>query len=238
MNAYAALVACWNDNRAITHRSKSFQLLASGQITSRQYAAILRQVYHNVRQNSQLMALAASRFRGDQRKVLKQLLRHSVSESGHEDLALNDIRSLGEDVTGIPSERPLPASFALSASIAQFIEHHDPVAIVGFMFQLEYTPVQLGQQYMAALAKAGIPRSAMSFIEEHAAVDVSHCKLIEKYCTVLIRTPEQLETVLYVQRLTAELYANMLDQAIASAGCWQNPCAFLPQDSVEQAAAA
>lgn len=220
MNAYNALVAAWNKNLETMTRSKAFTLMASGQLTRRQYAAILRQIFHNVRENPQLMTLAAARFRGEQRKAVPILLRHARSEAGHEDLALNDIKALGEDVADIPFERPLSASFAMRASVCHMVEHHDPVAIVGYMFQLEYTPTQLGHQYMAALERAGVPREAMSFLAEHAEVDVAHCKLLEKYCEILIRTPEQLEAVLYLQRVTAELYAKMLDQAIETADQW------------------
>lgn len=220
MNAFETLRAAWHANHEIMAGSRAFKLMASATITPRQYAAILRQVFHNVRENAQLMTTAAGRFRGPQRTVVKTLLRHAVSEAGHELLALHDIEALGEDISQIPLERPLPSSFALRASVAHMIEHHEPVAIVGYMFQLEYTPVQLGQAYMEALERAGIPRNAMTFIEEHASVDVSHCKLIEQYCEALLRTPEELEAALYMQRLTAELYARMLDEAIDSAERW------------------
>jgi pyrroloquinoline quinone (PQQ) biosynthesis protein C len=218
MNAYAALVSAWNKNLDVLSRSTAFQLLSSGTITRRQYASILRQVFHNVRENPQLMTLATSRFHGHQREVIKPLMRHALAESGHELLCLNDIEALGEDVSSIPFERPLPATFALRASIVHMIEHHEPIACLGYMFQLEYTPTQLGQKYMAALGNSGIPRDAMTFLAEHAEVDVAHCKLMEMYCEKLVRTLEQLDDVLYMQRVTAELYAKMLDQAIERAG--------------------
>jgi pyrroloquinoline quinone (PQQ) biosynthesis protein C len=220
MNAYAALVSAWNKNLDVLSNSTAFQLLSSGTITRRQYAAILRQVFHNVRENPQFMTLATSRFRSEQSEVIKPLMRHALAESGHEQLCLDDIKALGEDVSSIPFERPLPATFALRASIFHMIEHHEPVACLGYMFQLEYTPTQLGQKYMTALEKSGIQRDAMTFLAEHAEVDVGHCKLMEMYCEKLVRTPEQLDDVLYMQRVTAELYAQMLDQAIKTADHW------------------
>lgn len=230
MNAYAALVYAWNKNLDVLSNSTAFQLLSSGTITRRQYAAILRQVFHNVRESPQFMTLATSRFRGEQREVIKPLMRHALAESGHEQLCLDDIKALGEDVSSIPFERPLPATFALRASIFHMIEHHEPVACLGYMFQLEYTPTQLGQKYMAALEKSGIPRDAMTFIAEHAEVDIAHCKLMEMYCEKLIRTPEQLEDVLYMQRVTAELYAKMLDQAIETADEWNTLATPNPEE--------
>jgi pyrroloquinoline quinone (PQQ) biosynthesis protein C len=221
MNAYQALVDAWNKNRASFAKSEAFAILASGRISAAQYAAVLRQIFHQTRENPQLQALVTTRFRGEQRELIKTFYRHASSEIGHDQLALADIAALGFATTDIPNERPLPATFALLATAFHTIEHHDPVAYLGYLFHLEYTPVQLGAAYMEALERAGIPRSAMTFIEEHAAVDVSHCKLIEQYCETLIRTPEQLEAVLYMQRLTAELYARMLDEAIDSADRWE-----------------
>jgi pyrroloquinoline quinone (PQQ) biosynthesis protein C len=221
MNAYKALVAAWNQDLETMSRSKAFELISTGRITRRQYAAVLRQIFHNVRENPQLMMLATARFRGDQREVIKPLMRHALAESGHEKLALHDIEVLGEDISSIPYERPLPATFAMRASVFHMIEHYEPVALLGYMFHLEYTPTQLGQKYIAALEKSGIPRSAMTFLEEHAEVDVAHCKLMEMYCEKLVRTPAQLDAVLYMQRVTAELYAKMLDQAIETAERWE-----------------
>lgn len=220
MNAYSALVSAWTRNLDVISRSTAFQLLSSGHITCRQYAAVLRQIFHNVRDNPQFMTLATSRFRGDQRDVIKPLMRHALAETGHDLLALHDIEMLGEDVSRIPFERPLSATFALRASIFHTIEHHEPVACLGYIFQLEYTATQLGQRYLQALEKSGIPRGAMTFLEEHTGVDVAHCTLMEMYCEKLVRTPDQLDDVLYMQRVTVELYAKMLDQAIETSEHW------------------
>jgi pyrroloquinoline quinone (PQQ) biosynthesis protein C len=216
MNAYQHLVDAWNEYSAAMTRSDAFELVSSGRITRDQYAAILRQIFHQARENPQIQALVTARFRGEDRLLVKTFLRHATSEVGHDELALQDIEALGGDVSRIRKERPMPATFALLASVFYMIEHHDPVAYLGYLFHLEYTPVQLGSRYMEALERCGIPRAAMTFLEEHAAVDVSHCKLIQLYCDKLIRTPEQLESVLFMQRVTAQGYSKMLDEAIRS----------------------
>ncbi len=217
MNAYQALVDAWNENVQLIQRSKTLELIASGRITRAQYAAVLRQIFHQTRENPQIQALVTMRFRGEERELVKTFLRHAISEIGHDELARRDIEALGSDTSTLLQERPLPATFAVIASVVYMIEHHDPIAYLGYLFHLEYTPTQLGARYMAALEQCGIPREAMSFLEEHSTVDVAHCKLIEQYCEKLIRTPEQLEAALYMQRVTAEMYAAMYDQAIISA---------------------
>ena len=230
MNAYQALRDAWQQNRSLFADSRAFALLASGEITPAQYAAVLRQIFHHARENPQIQALATVRFRGEQRELVKAFYRHASSEIGHDELALRDLETLGYDVSTIRDERPLPATFALLASAFHMIEHHDPIAYVGYLFHLEYTPIQLGAAYMDALERAGIPRAAMGFIEEHATVDVAHGKLIEQYCAALIHTDEDLESALYMLRLTAEHYAKMLDAAIASADRWDDLSSANPEE--------
>lgn len=231
MDTYAILEAAWKDNASRMSQSKAFALLASGRMTPRQYAAVLRQVFHHARENPQIQALATARFRGDQRALVRNFYRHAISEIGHDELALRDIEALGEDVSRIRSERPLPATFALLASAFHMIEHHEPVAYLGYLFHLEYTPVQLGHLYMEALERAGIPRTAMGFLEEHATADVAHVKLIRTYLDKLVTTPEELDAVLYMQRVTAELYARMLDQAIETADQWDGLSRPSPEET-------
>jgi pyrroloquinoline quinone (PQQ) biosynthesis protein C len=218
MNAYAALVEAWNCDRSTLTASPAFQLLASGRITRAQYAAILRQIFHHARENPQIQALATARFRGDQRDLVKNFLRHAQSEIGHDALALADIAALGEDTAGIRTERPLPATFSLLANAFYMIEHHNPLAYLGYLFQLEYTPVQVGPGLMASLEGCGIPKAAMTFLEEHATVDVAHCRLLQQYADKLIRTQEDLNDVLYMRKVTADGYLRMLEAAIAAAG--------------------
>lgn len=217
MNAYQALVDAWHADLPRVACAHSFERLASGRITRREYAAILRQVFHHTRENPQLQALVTARFRGEERDLVKAFLRHALSEVGHDELALRDLQTLGEDVVRLRSERPLPSTFALIASAFHVVEHHDPAAYVGYLFHLEYTPVQIGPRTMEALERSGIPRSAMRFLAEHATVDVAHCRLVERYCETLLRTPQRLEAALAMRSVTATLYASMIDAAIESA---------------------
>lgn len=220
MDAHRALVETWNACHARLNQSAVFRKMAAGTLTRREYAAILRQIFHHARENPQLQALATARFRGEQRGLVKMFCKHAIAEVGHDQLALNDLAALGEDVGEIPFERPLPATFALLASAFHMIEHHNPVAYVGYLFHLEYTPVQVGARSMDALAACGIPREAMGFLAEHAHADVAHCRLLRHYADQLVRTEADLADVLYMQRITAEGYERMLEQAVETADAW------------------
>ncbi len=191
----------------------------------------MRQVFHQTRENPQIQALATARFRGDQRDLVRAFFYHATAEVGHDQLALDDIRAIGMSTEGIHEERPLPATFALLSSAFHMIEHHSPVAYLGYMFHLAYTPVQLGRMYMDCLERAGIPRSAMTFLDEHATVDVAHVKLIRRYLELMVKTQDDLDSIVYMTELTADLYARMMEQAIATADKWEGTTPTNPVES-------
>ncbi len=209
----------WEENfRRMAGKSKGFQKFANGTLTIEEYKAILREVFHNARENSQIMAMASFHFKGIQREIVQTLLRHAQQESGNEKLTRQDLEALGEDTSDMPFERPSPSSLALTGAITYLIQNKDPAALLGYIFHLEYTHVQMGGLYIEGLREMGVPETAMTFIAENTKVDVSHVMLIEEYTKKMIQTPEQLESVLYAMRVTSELYAKMVDDAVDSAG--------------------
>ncbi len=192
------------------------QLLA-GDLSVKHYKQILRQIYHYTRDNPQIQALAAVHFRGTDRDAVRMFFRHASSEIGHDQMALNDLASLGEDISSIPIEYPLPETAAFNAFVFHLIQHGNPVGYLGYLYFLEFLPTSSGATYMDILERAGIPRSAMTFLAEHTTVDVHHNRLMEQYAERLIRDQDDFDAVIYTMRATARLYAVMLRAAIEQA---------------------
>jgi len=188
--------------------------LLSGDITIAHYRQILRQVYHYTRDNPQIQVLAAVYFRGTDRDTVRMFFRHASTEIGHDRMALNDLASLGEDVSAIPFENPLPETAAFNAFVFHVIQHGNPVGYLGYLYFLEFLPTSTGAAYMDILERAGVPRSAMSFLAEHTSVDVQHNRLMEQYADRLIHTDDDFDAVAYAMRATSRLYASMLLAAI------------------------
>jgi hypothetical protein len=174
------------------------------------YKAYLRQTYHYTRDNPQIQALATVYFRGEDRSLVKMFYKHAISEIGHDEMALNDLAAMGEDVTNIRRENPLPSTVALNAFIFYQIYNRNPIGYLGYLFFLEFLPTASGPAYMRMLEKAGVPRSAMTFLHEHATVDEHHNKLMEHYAAALIRNDADRDAVIYAMRATGNLYAAML----------------------------
>lgn len=186
----------------------------AGDIGINHYKEILRQVFHHARENPQIQVLATVYFRGHQRTMVKDFYRHAISEIGHDQLTLNDLKILGEDISLIPYENPLPSTTALLSFAFYQINNLNPIGYLGYLFFLEFTPTQNGKTYMNLLSKIGVPNSAMTFLQDHAEIDIAHNKMMESYIAKLVNTENDLNSVIYAMQVTGKLYADMLQEAL------------------------
>ena len=214
MTAFKEIKGCFDQALERFEKSRPIQTLLSGEATAGQYCSILREIYFHTRENPQIQALATVRFRGDQRQNIKRFFQHATSEIGHDQMALDDLLALGQDVSTLPSLNPAPATAALTAFGYYQSWHLNPVGYLGYLFFLEFMPTSAGERYAAQLARSGVPTQAMTFLMEHAHVDVAHNRLMEKYIDSLIWREDDMSSVKYAIQVTGDLYAAMLDQAM------------------------
>jgi len=196
--------------------SEGFKRIFNRDITTEHYASIMRQIFHHARENPQIQTLATVYFRGSQRDSIKGFYKHAISEIGHDQLALNDIEAMGYNTKGIPSEKPLLATTALLGYAFYQIEHQNPVGYLGYLFHLEFMPTHAGKAYLEAFKSVGVPDEAMSFIHDHATIDIGHNKLMENYIDELVQTEEDFQDVIYAMKVTAKLYADMVLESLES----------------------
>lgn len=201
----------------------AMKMIREGRITKLLYQSVLREIYHYTKEDPQMQAYAATYFRGDDRETVKLFLRHAISEVGHEKLALDDLKTLGENVREIERSQPLPATIAFTAFGFYKITFGNPVAYLGYLYFLEFLPTQHGGVFRNPLLDAGIPEEALSFLRDHMTVDVGHNQLMEKYLTQLVHDRADLDAAIYAMRVTADLYAKMLQDAFARV---EKPCDY------------
>jgi len=209
-NGFAQAMLDFSDSRALT-------FLGSGKLTAAHYKSLLIEIFHYAREDPQLQALATVYFRGSDRGCVKMFFKHATSEIGHEAMALDDLRTLGVDVSLIPTSNPLPATTALTAYPFYQIQYRKAVGYLGYLYFLEHMPTKQGSVYAQVLSTIGVPREAMTFLMEHMTVDVSHNKLMEVYLEKLVRTRADADEVIYAMRVTGQLYAEMIAAAFARA---------------------
>ncbi|NEE37580.1 iron-containing redox enzyme family protein, partial [Streptomyces sp. SID7982] len=113
------------------------------------------------------------------------LAEHIREEEGHDAWLLEDLRAAGgapEDALG-PLPPPLIAS--LAGSQYYWIEHHHPVALLGYIAVLEgYAPAPGLTDRIAR--HTGLPAAALRTVREHSVLDTEH---LDELYALLDRLP-------------------------------------------------
>jgi pyrroloquinoline quinone (PQQ) biosynthesis protein C len=190
-----------------------FKRLEGGDITAAHYASYLQETYHQTGLNPQIQAAATLCFPGRPRDMVKKYYQHAISEISHDLLALDDLVTLGADRDTVISSTPLPATRALIAFPIYEMQYVSPLVYLGYLYHLEYLPTQGGAAYAAGLAKAGIPECAMTFLIEHATVDVHHNKLMQSYIAHFVTNEREAKIVAESARATCVLHGHMTTDA-------------------------
>jgi len=210
----------------------SFQRILNSKIELKHYQSILRQAYYHARERPQVQAFATVFFRGHQRKHLRTFFRDALSEIGHDELALLDLKNLGVETSNIPFERPLPSTMALIAYGYYQVQHLNPVGYLGYLLHFDFMPAYGSRSYLEALQKSGIPREAMAFFHDSSGTEFNHNKFLEAYVDDLVKNESDLEAVIYAMRTTSRLYELMIAEAIEEV---ENPHPItIPRDELRQ----
>jgi pyrroloquinoline quinone (PQQ) biosynthesis protein C len=223
VSAFEQLEQHWHGVERAFMASRPMQRLQRGEVGLDHYAAYLRETYFYTREDPQKQATATARFRGADREMVKYFLRHALSEVGHDQMALNDLATIGFDTSPIPAEEPLPATIAMTGFAYYAIHYRQPISYLGWLYFLEFLPTSSGGGIAAALTRIGVPETAMTFLDEHRTVDTQHNKLMRIYADHMIRTHGDLAEVAYAMTVTGALFANMLEGAFEAADCGALP---------------
>jgi len=216
MEAFDELQGAWATVEGRFMSSRPIQRLAAGSVGPNHYAAYLRETYFYTREDPQIQALATAWFRGADREMVKPFLQHALAEVGHDQMALDDLATLGFDIGSIPSENPLPTTLALISFPYYAIQYRTPISYLGYLYFLEFLPTSQGAGISVALSHAGVPEAAMSFLKEHRTADVGHNRLMKRYADKMLRRREDVDEVAYAMNVTAKLFSGMLEGAFKS----------------------
>ncbi len=214
--AFEAMLAAFDGAFRRFAASPAMHFLQSPRFDRRHCAAALREFYFYTRDNPQLQASMTLRFRGRQRSAVKRMLAHAISEVGHDQLALDDLKCLGVDTSGIEDQDPMPSTVPMIAFPVWQLSLDNPVGYLGHIFFLEFMPTRGGAGYLRRLMEVGIPQEACTFLSEHSEVDVQHNNLMKQHVADLVLSEEDLKACLKAIDITSHLYAHMLEGAFAS----------------------
>jgi pyrroloquinoline quinone (PQQ) biosynthesis protein C len=212
-NVHVRLRSDFEQVAAAFHAAPACQRFVAGEITVAEYASMMTSIAWQARENPQIQAYATAFFRGHQRELVRTFLKHATSEIGHDQLAADDVASLGYPIDDLFRSRPRPGAVALTAFAYYAVDHLSPVAYLGYLYFLEALPTRYGAEYANAMDKVGIPQEARTFLYDHATIDVGHNRLMERYIAELIQTEADYALVQYAMSVTGTLYAAMVTEA-------------------------
>ncbi|MEU1483635.1 iron-containing redox enzyme family protein [Streptomyces sp. NPDC005752] len=113
------------------------------------------------------------------------LREHIQEERNHDTWLLEDIRAAGSLPGDALGPMPSPLVAALAGAQYYWIEHHHPVALLGYIAVLEgYAPAPDLTSRIADTT--GLPNAALRTVQEHAALDTGH---LDELYALLDRLP-------------------------------------------------
>ena len=187
--------------------------LRAGELDVCHYQGFLLETYHNTRYNPQLQAYTTMFIPNNPHATVKRFYQHSISEIGHDQLALDDLMALGVDRAFVESSKPQPITTAFFANAIWGIQTKGPAYFLGYLFHLEFNPTENGKKYIEMLTSKGIPENALTFLEEHSTVDVAHNKFMEEYVRELVKTDADEAIVCEAIAASVDLHNRVLASA-------------------------
>jgi len=126
--------------------------------------------------------------------LIKYMTRHIAEEMHHDEWYANDLELLGISKETMYGRIPPPNVAALVGSQYYWLQHHHPVAFMGYIACLEVYHATV--EYVKDLIeKSGLPAEGFSTIMEHAEIDAHHSQDIIDTLNALPLTEEQYKMV-------------------------------------------
>ena len=140
--------------------------------------------YHSTHATPTIMRRAQARFEQLGRTDLAAFAHGKVvEETGHDELALADLRALGYDAAALVASIHPPAPAALVAAEERVVEGPHPIASIGYAYAIERSSTRIGQSYLSALETILGPVVATRCLRVHSAlgVDVEHVRSAARF---------------------------------------------------------
>jgi len=180
------------------------------------YALYLTQVYHYASHTARNQALVAVNPNNRDIHYMQFCLEHALEETGHELMALHDLRSLGVVINDPEKEMPpaLPSTQLLIAYLYRVAMHENPVQRLGYSFWAE-TSYGYIRDFMDNLSNnMQLDKKQMTFFYNHSTIDDKHAKDVEKILLHICKTEDDWKAVTQSAMITLDLTYQILRSVI------------------------
>jgi pyrroloquinoline quinone (PQQ) biosynthesis protein C len=189
------------------------QVMEPGFVDKRLYAIYLVETYHYTRHNSRNQAVVATRPEALDPRYMKFCLRHAEEETGHELMALHDLKNLGfASLTEKDLPAPLESTQTLIAYLYYTAQHANPLARLGYSYWAEQSYGYI-QPLLGMISKGlGVPDNAMTFFREHSAIDEGHARVVKETIERFAKNDSDWDAIESCMANSLTLTARMLDE--------------------------
>jgi Iron-containing redox enzyme len=163
--------------------------------------------------------VSLSRYRGSIEHVsfAAYLDQHIREEMGHDEWLLEDLEDLGVQKTQVFSNLPSPTAAFLVGAQYYWIEHCDPIALLGYIAIMEGYPISLATVERLS-NQTKLPSSAFRTLRIHASLDQLHRDEFDSFLDTLHLTSPQFTLILRSALATLEATTVLLQRLNLSQG--------------------
>jgi hypothetical protein len=186
----------------------------------RVYALYLTQVYHYAFHTARNQALVAVNPANVNTKYMQFCLEHALEETGHELMALHDLRSIGVPIEDPGKDMPPPmvATELLIAYLYWVSMNGSPVQRLGYSYWAERSYDFIGAFIDDLGLNMSLTKTQMTFYHNHASIDNKHAKDVEKILLSVCRTEDDWKQVTKVAVTTIDLTHQILISVLEEYG--------------------
>ncbi|MDB5820172.1 MAG: hypothetical protein JWQ11_3812 [Rhizobacter sp.] len=206
--------ALWSD---ILGRSRLVKAIRSGAATRELYAIYLMETHHYTLHNARNQAVVALRDTGNP-VYAKFCLSHAADESGHELMALHDLRALGLDLgLGVDLDlrrfmppAPLPATETLIAYLYWISAQGNSRRRLGYSYWAESCYEHINPLLSKLRHTLGLTDAQMTFFVAHSVIDAGHAAEVRR---IMRRTcgPDDWQPIAEAAHTSLSLTGALLD---------------------------
>lgn len=180
------------------------------------YALYLTQVYHYAFHTARNQALVAVNPANKDIHYMQFCLEHALEETGHELMALHDLRSMGVAINDPENEMPpaLIPTKLLIAYLYRVATDGNPVQRLGYSYWAESSYGHIRKFMDELSSNMNLDKKQMTFFYNHSAIDDKHAKDVENILLKVCKTQADWDAVTETALVTLDLTHQILKAVI------------------------
>jgi len=214
MSFFITLVEESDAQRRAIEAAPRVQAMIHKGLSSAEYRAFLRDLYHIVWHFCPVMAAAASRMDERLREVRYELWERIEEEKGHESWVLEDLAAMGGESRGEavgPPSAPVQAMIGYNYYAA---ERAHPCSVLGMLYVLEVIASVYGGRVAESIAQAvgkDAAAGGFRFLSSHATMDVDHMAKLNRLLKT-IEDPAAQEAIVNSTRVNFHQFGQLFGE--------------------------